>query len=253
MPIYKNHLILKPPLENVTLWRYMDIPSFLSLLAESSLVFVRADLFEDKYEGHFTKPTAKLIDENSDAIQLNDNFKPHSQALRDIVNGVYINCWCIGQHEVIHMWKIYSKASGIAIKIDYNSLNESIIDEYQILPGIIKYVDRENDYVDYKNNLLQPYTIKGQEYMYENEFRLIIYSLPDFETEVDMIADYDERNKLRKDFYQKTPIVRCKINLSKLIKEIYISPFAPAWYRDFLVDILFRYNIVDFKISQSNL
>lgn len=38
MPIFENHSVLKPPKENITLWRYMDIPSFLLLLAESYLV-----------------------------------------------------------------------------------------------------------------------------------------------------------------------------------------------------------------------
>ncbi len=251
MPIFEKHTVLKPPKENIFLWRYMDIPSFLSLLTDSALVFMRADLFEDKYEGHFTKPTAKLIDEYASSINLNNGTKPHSQELREIVNGVYINCWCIGHHEVIHMWKIYSKANGIAIKVDYDTLNDSIFDEYQILPGIINYVDRENDYVDYQNNLLQPYTIKGHEYKYENEFRLIIFSLLEVEEEVDKIKDVNERNKLRYELYQKIPVIKCKVDLSKLIKEIYISPYAPIWYKDFLIDILSRYGISNITISQS--
>ncbi|MDD2563601.1 MAG: hypothetical protein PHU27_05245 [Salinivirgaceae bacterium] len=256
MSIIENHTVLKPPKENYTLWRYMDIPSFLSLLAESALVFVRADLFEDKYEGHFTKPTAKLIDEFASSIKLNnDRNKSFSQHLRDMFNNVYLNCWCIGQHEVIHMWKIYSKVNGIAIKTNYSSLKQSITDNqhHDVLPGIIQYVDRENDFVDYESNTLQPYTIKGQEYKYENEFRLIISGLWEIEQEVGHIKNVDERNKARIERYQKIPVIKLKVNLSEIIKDIYISPYAPVWYKDFIEDILPRYGIIDPKITQSNL
>lgn len=254
MPIFENHTVLKPPEENFTLWRYMDIPSFISLLAESSLIFVRADLFEDKHEGYFTKPTAKLIDEYASSFNFKNGDKPHSQELRDMFNNVYVNSWCIGQHEVVHMWKIYSKDNGIAIKIDYSILNESITDDkHNVLPGLVNYVDRENDFVDDQMNLLQPYTIKGHEYKYENEFRLIIFSILDVEQAVNKITEVNERNKMRFDLYQKIPVIKCKINILKLIKEIYISPYAPVWYKDFINDLLPRYGIKDFKIMQSNL
>ena len=36
---------------DLTLWRYMDLAKFLSLLDESSLYFTRIDHFNDSYEG----------------------------------------------------------------------------------------------------------------------------------------------------------------------------------------------------------
>ena len=48
MPIDENHRISKIPTSNIKLWRYMDIPSFISLLSDSALTFARVDLNEDK-------------------------------------------------------------------------------------------------------------------------------------------------------------------------------------------------------------
>lgn len=62
MPFDESHPVLNIPKTDITIWRYMDIPSFLSLLTNNTLVFVRGDLFEDKYEGTVPKMAADLLD-----------------------------------------------------------------------------------------------------------------------------------------------------------------------------------------------
>ena len=61
MPINETHPVMNTPKENISLWRYMDIPSFLSLISSESLTFVRADQFEDKFEGTLPKITSNYL------------------------------------------------------------------------------------------------------------------------------------------------------------------------------------------------
>ncbi len=68
MPLIENHPVLNAPKGDITLWRYMDIPSFIYLLEKSSLIFVRSDLFEDKYEGTLPKTTASLLNETTQKL-----------------------------------------------------------------------------------------------------------------------------------------------------------------------------------------
>jgi hypothetical protein len=38
------------------IWRYMDFTQFVSILEQKALLFTRADLLEDKFEGTMSQP-----------------------------------------------------------------------------------------------------------------------------------------------------------------------------------------------------
>jgi hypothetical protein len=50
--VYKEHWHFTPP-ENrqVPIWRYLDLPRFLSMLHREALHFTRPDQFDDPFEG----------------------------------------------------------------------------------------------------------------------------------------------------------------------------------------------------------
>lgn len=259
MPIIEDHPITKPLKENAILWKYMDIPSFLALLVNQSLTFVRADLMEDKYEGTIPKMTASII--NKDAIErinsgnLSKEFLNFSKIMEGLRNTTYLNCWCKENHQMIHMWKIYSKENGIAIETNYKSLKESLETDEYIYPTEIQYIDFDADIINLQSNAFTVYTIKRKEYKSEHELRLMIH-LPNLVEDQlykpkkdEPILAHPKRNIL----YEETEVVKCKINPTKLISKIHISPFAPKWYHQLITKIVSDYGLNHISIVQSDL
>ncbi len=256
MAFDESHPAVNISTENIVIWRYMDIPSFLSLITERSLTFVRADLFEDKYEGKLPIKTALHIDEiTRQEIENGITDKSYwnfSKILNENNGGVYINCWCNENHEMVHMWKIYSKENGLAIQTDYSTLKESFETNEIIYPSQIKYIDFENEYVDWKSNSLITYSIKRKEYKSENEFRLMLAYPREIEDKIILDGDVDSITRQRKKLYLTHPVVKCKVNPQLLIKKILISPYAPNWYLDIIKNIIKKYNI-NIEVLQSKL
>ena len=257
MPINESHPIMITPKTNITLWRYMDIPSFISLLVDESLTFVRADLFEDKYEGRLPNITAELIDKDSrlqiEAGKLDKRYWNLSELLNRDNKSSYLNCWCNESHEMVHMWKIYSKENGVAIETDYQSLKESLLTTESIMPTEIQYIDFKKDIIDWKSNGLTVYTLKRKEYKSEKEFRLILSHPRIIEDQLLKYKTHEDIEPVRQVLYHNTPIIKCKVDISKLIKNIYISPYAPKWYLDMIKGISIKYNLNTEFISQSDL
>ncbi|WP_228780153.1 hypothetical protein [Aquiflexum lacus] len=84
MPINENHPVIRPQKKNITLWRYMDIPSLIYLLAKKSLFFVRADLLKINMKELYQRYQQKLL-----MIGQEKKFKKVFFA-KDI--GTYPNC-----------------------------------------------------------------------------------------------------------------------------------------------------------------
>jgi hypothetical protein len=137
----------------------MDIPSFLSLLTNNTLVFVRGDLFEDKFEGTVPKLTANLLDiqtrKEIEEGKTNQEYWNYSDLLNKNNKNTYLNCWCKESHEMVHMWKIYSKEDGIAIESKYSQLKKSITTKEPIYPTEVKYIDFKNEVIDWEKNLMK--------------------------------------------------------------------------------------------------
>ncbi len=257
MSINEEHPVMITPKENLSLWRYMDIPSFLSLLTSNSLTFVRADLFEDKYEGKLPRPTAALIDHQMNLQINNGEVKPMCRKFSEILDrdnkNIFLNCWCKANHEMVHMWKIYSKENGIAIETTYERLKNSIVSTEAVYPTEIQYLDYKRDIVDWKSNGLTAFTIKRKEYQSENEFRLLIAYPRILEDQLKNFKTHEQINPVREKLYSETPVIHCKVNISDLITRIYISPYAPKWYFEVIKNVSFKCGLKNIEIIQSDL
>lgn len=257
MAIKEDHPAINPPKKNITLWRYMDIPSFVYLLAKESLTFVRADLFEDKFEGTFPKLTASMIDEDSrkdiERGVLDKMYWNFSEMLNRDNKSMYLNCWCQENHEMVHMWKIYSKESGIAIQTTYNDLKKSILTKEGVYPTQINYIDFKTDFLDWKNNTMTSYTIKRKEYKSESEFRMLISHPRIVEDQLLHLKTHEEISTERKKLYLKTPIINCEVDIKKLISKVHLSPYAPKWYYEVVSELLNKYGLENVQIIQSDL
>lgn len=242
---------------NFKLWRYMDLPTFISLLSEEKITFVRTDLFEDRFEGILPKMTSEGLDEFASRMiydgKLHSGYKNLSIIQNNTRLTAYLSCWCKQDFELVHMWKIYSKINGLAIETDYESLADSIDSDEFIRPCLVKYIDYNNDNIGYNGNGLLQFTLKRREYKSENEFRLIMTSSRDLDNQFEKKYKTNEIGSLKYEFYKNFPILECPVNIHTLIKKIHLSPYAPAWYKPILEDIINKYSLKDIEVSQSYL
>lgn len=258
MPINETHPVMNTPISNISLWRYMDIPSFLSLISNNSITFVRADLFEDKFEGILPNPVNNALDLWAEEAIKQGQLSPEyagfkfSKLFEESKKTVYINCWCKENHEMVHMWKIYSKENGIAIQTDYENLKQSVESLESVYPTEIRYLDYKEDIIDWQSNGLTAYTIKRKEYKSENEFRLIMSYPRIIEDQILAFKTHEEKKLARNKLYTEFPAMQCQVNVSKLIKKIHISPYAPKWYHGVIDNIVKKYNL-NVEITQSEL
>lgn len=259
MPISEDHPIVTILEPKNSLWKYMDIPSFISLLQERQLVFTKAVLFEDKYEGTLTVPTKNSL------IRSLNTMLPKTQLTHSAIseifetakNDSYASCWINADHEIVHMWKIYAKETGIAIKTNYEKIKEAFTIETNetILPTKIHYLNFDNESINLYGNALTALTTKKEEYKYENEVRFIV---PYPRCIEDMIknstpeSSAEKTNETRREFYDKVPIIKCKIKLD-FIDEIKLSPYAPKWYLPIIQELLIKYDCNWLTITQSEL
>lgn len=258
MPINESHPIMNTPKNDYKIWRYMDIPSFTSLLLERALTFIRADLMEDKYEGTLPQISNFVIDQQVENMIKKGTLLPKYRGLSQWIFkdkfDVYLNCWIKERTEMVHMWKIYSKEKGIAIETTYNNLKNAIVDEEEVYPTNISYVDFNKEYVDLGANMLKPYTIKRIEYKSENEFRLIVAFPRQIENQ---IAQYNSDEILkamkRREIYNSNPALKIKVDINNLIEAIHISPYAPKWYNELIRKLLDKFELNKIPIIQSEL
>lgn len=233
--------------DQAKLWRYMDLAKFVSLLMSEAIYFTAPKCFEDIYEGahgelrnkedwdnyHMSYARAVIITapdncwHKIDPIQLEDNAQSLTEQLSNIKReDAFISCWHHNEVESEAMWKLYSKnvENAIAIQTTYGVLKEQLGEDVTIRP--IKYIDYSKGFVG-SNDV---YWYKRKSFAHENEVRAIVY----------------EPNS-----YGELGILK-SVDLTKLIKSIYISPYAPRWFYEMIADLIKRYGY-EFEVKISGM
>lgn len=222
------------------LWRYYDLIKFLTLL-NGELYFARADSFLDKYEGAIPKRTFQSLVQWSQT-DVNKAYETEvKMEFQNLFNEkkkkAAISCWHINDTESAAMWELYTKAGlGIAVKTTISRLSESIIvpDGYKVLMTKVNYIDFDTeDNSDYVYNELLPFKNKRKEFIYENEFRVMLYQEKN-ESELSKCDAFSLKASLPLDAIRhrfKFKLkdmppegVKVKVNPSDIIVEIIASP-----------------------------
>lgn len=233
--MYKEHPDFEPPKNiNSRIWRYMDLPRFLSLIESSSLYFTRADKFADPYEGAIPKLHKESMESYFSEF---DNAEEMKQELLDLfeINRkmTLINCWYQSEYESDAMWQLYSN-NGIAIQSTFDRFTKAIsVAKESIYIGQVKYIDYEKEGL-YFLNALTPFLFKRQSFEHEKEIRAVIWH-----TENDKIST--ELDKVPIEILEHGKLV--EINIEELIELIYVSPTAPSWFHKLIITMLKRYGI----------
>jgi hypothetical protein len=231
MPAY-NHECFIPIEPGTTVWRYLDLEKFKSLLETKSLFFCRADKFSDPFEGSIPrKETVSRITSVQIAGALSGQHFDNKQSLdaireiqishQKIKRSTIINCWHINNNESDAMWKLYLKDNeGVALQSSSNRLL-AVIEEIPDVIGLskVRYIDYDNDIWDHPEeypckfyNVNTPLVHKRKEFMHERELRLLCSVEPAFEDEDYWLKQPSKKGRL------------IRVSLELLIEKIYLPP-----------------------------
>lgn len=233
------------------LWRYMDLSKFIYLISKNELYFPSAACFDDPFEGakglaskqqewndyytDFFKQAISTAPKQNLATLTIDKLESESKRLLDQLNSsgehsrtsTFINCWHLNNFESEAMWKLYSKdfTNAVAIQTTTRRLYEALDKNPYIEIGKVNYIDFSNRFVPVNGS----FWFKRKSFEYEKEVRAVMQS-------------YDE----------KANGLNLSIQIDTLIENIYISPYAPAWFTDVVKSVLVKYNI-DKSLLQSDM
>lgn len=221
------------------LWRYMDFPSFTSLVLKSSIYFPRVDQMSDAWEAYAIP--------HPEYEKHYPNFFESPQIIQSVqklARAQYINCWHMNESESYAMWKIYDPSNhGVAIKISAEDLWKAFeaiqVPRPSVIGGQVRYVDYDTPLP--LGNMYYPVFAKRKNFAFENEYRFV--------------STYWPMKNQKIDFENLPPGIYQPVDLNILLKEIYISPFAPNWieetYREFLQKVAIEPAITKSKIADN--
>lgn len=213
---------LDPRLKKSTvLWRYMDAAKFFSLIDcaavdRGAIPLCRGDIFEDKFEGAFTRPLKALVDNALKGIDSGIDFETFKRRLRE---SVFISSWHASSRDSMAMWRIYG-GSKCAVAVTTTVGQLEIAMQEAKLPHELAI--SKVDYVEHWESpdlCITPYsrvfTYKVKAYAFEKEVRLII-------------DRYQYPAKHHVPIAEKTMLL--PIKLKPTINSIVVSPEAPEWF-----------------------
>lgn len=196
--MWKQHPDIPFPTdEKAVIWRFMDFPGFIDLLASSSLHFSRLDALDDPFEGYgtamdylkFKLPEQIFRVSSAPSEQAGDKLEQwraqqsreyeQTQALR-ILRGIrvaetcWVNCWHVIAEESVALWKIYhGRNKLIAVQATVGSLRDSIrMDGANDLSiGLVAYSDKR---AEAGRTAAAQAVTKAPPFAYEHELRAVL-------------------------------------------------------------------------------
>lgn len=223
-----NHESFFPPSANCTLWRYMDLTKFLSLLENRSLFFPRADQFDDPYEGTWSRAGVALLRDPATSGGIPPEAVDQMLIGTEVIRRqMFVSCWFASEHESAAMWKLYLQSpEGVAIQTDHDALAAALKrSPLRVRTTMVRYVDYDSVPIPMRN-LFFPFVHKRLSFAHETELRAIVWSSEDV-------------NKTQ--IPEGAMAVTIDLIPEELIKAVHVSPTAPKWFGQLVEQILRRY------------
>ena len=242
--MYEEHPVFNPPPLDAVLWRYMDFTKYVSILEKQSLFFARADKLGDPFEGSYSKLNKALRPifmqrAYGDKEIPEGTLENLADSMKRIRRSTLINCWHQSIYESAAMWKLYAREEdGIAIKTDFNSFKTSFTCSQDIYIGSVSYVDYESFFIPEQNDFSR-YLHKRKSFEHEHEVRAINSRFPSQGDEISMQLYHD---LISGAYYE--------VDLSLLIQQVVIAPFAPDWFLELVKSVTAHYNF-NFPVVKS--
>jgi hypothetical protein len=202
------------------IWRYMDLPKFLSLLDKRALFFAQVKHLPDKSEGHMPGMLG-----GTDVGNMYKQMRDHHPT--SWTTYLVVNCWHISNYEKDAMWGRYlASYPGIAVQSTVKRVSESlnISPLRRVYSGKVNYFDLE----------IKPgsegvpteffYFHKRPEYEHDQEYRVL-----------GDVEDIDLANH--------NGGVYVPSDMNTLIENIYTAPKSPGWFTELISSISKKYDV----------
>jgi hypothetical protein len=254
MPCTDHPVVQQPENQDALVWRYMDLPRFLSLLSSRTLYFARGDKFEDPYEGQL--PDEVLGNIKSHNIDNPQVFEMWRQFGKNSQYENYISCWYMADHESAAMWKLYSaNGVGVAVVSTYSALKSSLDGTHQqVVLGLVKYgvehlVNRKT-----MGNGYEYWYSKRKSFEHEREIRAVIW-LPIGGTSAGFAKKAGKPVEVSYPVMtgrESPPGLSISVDLQALVHRVLVSPGSPSWVVPVVEDVMTKYAL-NCPVEQSKL
>ena len=227
MPYLPHHAFSIPEDGEQPIWRYLDVPRFLSLVQSSSLHFARADKLGDPFEGSISAATFANSIERVPSIARAFQLKSA------------VNCWHMNRHESVAMWTLYGKSEmAIAVRSTVGRLIRALkVAQQEVFIGVVSYIDYDEHAMNLENHF-RPLLCKRRSFMHEQELRAItVFPAP--------AGTWDNANNPEG---QLVPV-----DVNELIESVYVAPQAPTWFASTIAETLRRLAFVKLSVRQSRI
>jgi hypothetical protein len=219
-----HHSCFPQPSPGSSVWRYMPLAKFISLVQTETLFLSRLDLMADPHEA--ANPVL-LLDQRSELNRFsgspalyNTLMSEHSRRAR---LATFVNCWALSEFESEALWKLFAvDGDGIAINTTYQALVDTIEPDDELYLGSITYIDYEKESFP-DGEPMYPVMHKRNSFCHEHEVRLVKH-----------FPQYLDASSA------PPPGVSVSINIDALIKRLYVSPYCPKWYYETVKGIVGR-------------
>jgi len=288
MPFIDDPNLIAPKDPDCTIWRYMDITKFLSLIDKSKLFFVRIDQLtkDDAYEGFFSdfnvqfgnkdsdlhkqldKLRVELIEkvESTKIKMMQEESKSSEEAEewgeKELDNfdkqrsNIYLsNKWIPNDMKKFHdkvfvnSWHIQEHESAAMWKLYAgNASGIAIESSYNRLKKSLKTCN------EYQVNIG---TVKYMDYRrnyipVHYPLSVFLHKRKSFEHEKELRALVMANTSMDSNEYKNVFGIEVSIVLDELINRIFVSPTAEPWILQLLQSVIKRYKL-DKEIVQSDL
>jgi hypothetical protein len=239
-----NGIKLEPNLpddRSARIWRYIDLPKFLSLLDKEVLYFARADLLGDPFEGSITPGSIEDFRRGLSDDAYLEKMRYLTQRLRE---WSWVSCWHLAEGESAALWRLYARSpGGIAIQSTIERLMEFVPEQLNKDGVYIRSQDISIvHYIDYQkrnpdmNSTVGLLICKRESFRHERELRAVIQLIPTIESSsrpggraIDLSAPTGP------------PGVEVAVRVNRLVERIYVEPSSPDWYFELIKSAIKRY------------
>lgn len=237
MPADTQHpAFLQPADVAASIWRYMDLAKYISLLGSESLNFARLDKLSDPFEGSLSKAEYERLQELAEYGESKGDlpndwkgryFDVLMGSTRSMRREVYVSCWHMNEAESEAMWNLYSTSVfAVAIKTTYAKLRDALPDAWSpkehVGPfiGKVQYKDHHSEEIP-SENCFHAVMHKRLAFEHEHECRAVLWR-----------AGPASRQQLpyEEDRAEHPPSISVKVNLAHMIEKVVVSPLAPEWF-----------------------
>jgi hypothetical protein len=234
--MYERREDIVTPADEAIVWRYMNLEKLLALLVTNSLFLCRLDRLRDPWEGVWPDSVVNELKQSLKPEQLTV-FLGSSEGLK---TSMFVSCWHEGAHESAALWSQYAAGAGLAVKSSVARMKRAISGEMDYHIGRINYLDFKNDPYRLPDlNALILHFLKRKSFEHEREVRILVW-------DPDKIGPADPGTSLPGG-------IELPVGLDDLIDALYISPEAPTWLSDHVVELLRRFGLPNLPVIQSTL